>query len=96
MAQLKIQLEVTRHTCLCIKTKPFFTGKKKKNPLTNLSNSCLAIKFLLSNSQCFCHVYFLMFSEESDKKDKKREFLQKSGRQPKFISPLLGLLDAQY
>lgn len=37
-----------------------------------------------------------MFSEEADKKDKKREFLQKSGRQPKFISPLLGLLDAQY
>lgn len=38
-----------------------------------------------------------MFSEEADKKDKKREFfLQKSGSQPKFISPLLGLLDAQY
>lgn len=78
MAQLKKQLEVTRLTCLCIKTKPFFTGGKK------------------SSDQAQQLMHFLMFSEEADKKDKKWEFFQKSGRQPKFFSPFLGLLDSQY
>lgn len=90
MAQLKKQLEVTRLTRFCFKTKPLFPGK---NPLTNLNNSHLTIKYLHSNLHLSC--VLLMFSGVARKENKAREFLHKSGKQPKFITPLLGLLDAQ-